>query len=112
MRHQPFPTEIDLELRAHPRSTRSILSHEIVVAVSRAWQARAFGTLFPMIFDLISPLSREECVQRLRSKADPAWSGAVTGSVGETSFRVRKRIYHRNSFQYSLSGKLVDDNGI
>lgn len=64
-----------------------------------------------MIFDLISPLSREECVQRLRSKADPAWSGSIVGSVGETSFRWRKRIYYRNSFQYSLSGKLIDDNG-
>jgi hypothetical protein len=64
-----------------------------------------------MVFDLTSPLSREECVQRLRSKADPAWSGAVIGSVGETSFRLRKRIYYRNSFQYSLSGKLIDDNG-
>jgi hypothetical protein len=64
-----------------------------------------------MIFDLISPLSREECVQRLRMKADPAWSGTVIGSVGQTSFRLRKRIGYRNSFQYSLSGKMIDDNG-
>jgi hypothetical protein len=64
-----------------------------------------------MIFDLISPLPCEECVQRLRMKADPAWSGSVVGSVGETSFRWRKRIGYRNSFQYSLSGKLINDNG-
>jgi hypothetical protein len=64
-----------------------------------------------MAFDLISPLSREECVRRLRSKIDPAWGGTVVGSVSETSFRLRKRIYYRNSFQYSLSGKLIDDNG-
>src|SRR5665213_2701447 len=64
-----------------------------------------------MAFDLISPLSREECVQRLRSKIDPAWGGTVVGSVGDTSFRLRKPIYYRNSFQYSLSGRLIDENG-
>ncbi len=46
-------------------------------------------------------------------KTDPAWGGAgtVVGSVRETSFRLRKRIYYRNSFQYSLSGELIDDHG-
>ena len=62
-----------------------------------------------MVIDLISPLPRGECVQRLKMKADPAWSGAVIGSVGEASFRLRKRIFYRNSFQASLSGKLIDD---
>ena len=33
----------------------------------------------------------------------------VTGSVTETSFRLRKRIYYRNSFQASLSGEMIDD---
>jgi hypothetical protein len=64
-----------------------------------------------MVFDLISPLSREECVSTLKMKTDAAWGGTVAGSVNETSFRLRKRIYYRNSFQYSLSGKLIDDNG-
>jgi hypothetical protein len=82
----------------------------MVAAASLAWQIKA-GGLPPMAFDLISPLSREACVSRLRSKTDPAWSGAVVGSIGETSFRLRKRIYYRNSFQYSLSGKLIDHNG-
>jgi hypothetical protein len=64
-----------------------------------------------MAFDLISPLPREECVQRLKMKTDPAWSDAVAGSVGENSFRLRKRILYRNSFQASLSGRLIDDQG-
>lgn len=63
-----------------------------------------------MVIDLISPLSREECVRRLSSKTGTAWDGtAVIGSVGETAFRLRKRISYRNSFQASLSGKLIDD---
>jgi hypothetical protein len=71
-----------------------------------------FWDFIPMILDLISPLSREECVQRLRSKTGSAWDGStVIGSIGETSFRIRKRIFYRNSFQASLSGKLIDDNG-
>jgi len=64
-----------------------------------------------MAFDLISPLLREECVRRLRSNIDPAWGGTVVGSVGDASFRLRKQIYYRNSFQYSLFGRLNDDNG-
>jgi hypothetical protein len=64
-----------------------------------------------MVFDLISPLSRQDCVLRLKSKADPAWSDAVTGSVSETSFRLSRRIAYRNSFQPCLSGRFIDDNG-
>ena len=63
-----------------------------------------------MVIDLISPLPREECVQRLRMNTGSAWDGAtVIGSVGENSFRLRKKIFYRNSFQASLSGKFVDD---
>jgi hypothetical protein len=64
-----------------------------------------------MVFDLISPLSRQDCVLRLKSKADPAWSDAVRGSVGENSFRLSRRIPYRNSFQPCVSGTFVDDNG-
>jgi hypothetical protein len=71
-----------------------------------------FWDFASMVIDLMSPLPREECVQRLRSKTGSAWDGStVIGSVGETSFRLRKRIFYRNSFQASLSGKLIDDNG-
>jgi hypothetical protein len=50
---------------------------------------------------LVSPLPRQECVSRLKMKTDSGWGGAaaVVGSVGE------------NSFQYSLSGELIDDHG-
>ena len=64
-----------------------------------------------MTVDLISPLSVEECVQRLRFKTAEGWSGSVVGSVGETSFRLRKRIGYRNSFQISLYGKIIAENG-
>lgn len=64
-----------------------------------------------MIVDLISPLSAEECVQRLRFKTAEGWSGSVVGSVGATSFRLRKRIGYRNSFQISLYGKIIDESG-
>lgn len=64
-----------------------------------------------MVFDLISPLSRQDCVLRLKSKADPAWSDAVRGSIGEHSFRLSRRIPYRNSFQLCVSGTFSDDNG-
>jgi hypothetical protein len=64
-----------------------------------------------MTVDLISPLSAEECVQRLRFKTAEGWSGSVVGSVGETSFRLRKRIGYRNSFQTSLYGKIIAEDG-
>ncbi len=71
-----------------------------------------FWDFISMVLDLISPLPREECVRRLSSKVGTAWDGStVIGSVGETSFRLRKRIFYRNSFQASLSGKLIDDSG-
>jgi hypothetical protein len=63
-----------------------------------------------MALALMSPLPREECAQRLRMNTGTAWDGAtVIGFVGENSFRLRKRISYRNSFQASLSGKLIDD---
>jgi hypothetical protein len=64
-----------------------------------------------MTVDLISPLPAEECVQRLRFKTAEGWSGSVIGSIGETSFRLRKRIGYRNSFQTSLYGKIIAENG-
>jgi hypothetical protein len=64
-----------------------------------------------MVFDLMSPLSRQDCELRLKSKADPAWSDAVRGSVSENSFRLSRRISYRNSFQPCLSGTFIDDNG-
>jgi hypothetical protein len=83
-----------------------------MAAAPAAWQVTAFGILSSMVLDLISPLPRVECVARLRSKVGTAWDGStVIGSVNENSFRLRKRIFYRNSFQASLSGKLIDDNG-
>jgi hypothetical protein len=60
-----------------------------------------------MVIDLISPLSREECLSRLIAAVIER--STVTGSVTQTSFRLSKRIYYRNSFQASLSGKMTDE---
>lgn len=52
---------------------------------------------------LISPLSAESCVERLRAAIDSDFtlfgSKPFVGSVGGTSGRLRKRIGYRNSFQ-------------
>jgi hypothetical protein len=60
-----------------------------------------------MVIDLISPLPREECLSRLIAAVIDRTT--VTGSISKTSFRLRKRIYYRNSFQASLSGQLIDE---
>jgi hypothetical protein len=68
-----------------------------------------------MRFDLISPLPLRECVRRLRTATDGVWaiggSKPVQGTVRDTSIRLRKRIFYRNSFQCWLSAKLAEDNG-
>lgn len=71
----------------------------------------------PNSFDLISPLARDECVRRLRANTESSWFPAVfsnkpvSGHVEDTSFRIRKRIAYRNSFQPHLSGELSDEDG-
>jgi hypothetical protein len=71
----------------------------------------------PKSFDLISTLACDECVRRLRANTGSWWFPAVfsnkpvAGHVKETSFRIRKRIAYRNSFQPHLSGELCDDSG-
>ncbi len=68
-----------------------------------------------MSFDLISPLPLKECLRRLRAATDGRWAIAgdkpVLGYVGDTSIRLRKRIWYRNSFQCWLSAKLNEENG-
>jgi hypothetical protein len=62
--------------------------------------------------ELYSPLSRDECVRRLKSVIDPWWkifgSGEAIGGVSKTHFRARQRIWYRNSFQTVLHAKLED----
>jgi small subunit ribosomal protein S21 len=73
-------------------------------------------------FDLMSQLTREECVLRLRAKTESRWSeslwfaGAlsnkpVVGRVGNTSFRIRKRVLSPNVFQPHMNGELLDEDG-
>jgi len=67
-------------------------------------------------FDLVSPLTRDECARRLREKTESGFlaifsNKPVAGHVGYTSFRIRKRIAYRNSFQPHLSGKLLNESG-
>ncbi|HEX4410058.1 MAG TPA: hypothetical protein VH206_14900 [Xanthobacteraceae bacterium] len=66
-----------------------------------------------MSFDLISPLPLRECVRRLRAAADRGWAVAgkkpVLGFIGETSIRLRRRVWNRGSFQCWLSAALSED---
>jgi hypothetical protein len=63
--------------------------------------------------ELKSPLSRNECVQRLRRELNAPWKifgdGPVMGTVSEASLRARKRIWYGNSFQTILSAVMSDD---
>ena len=73
--------------------------------------------MWPKSFDLMSPLARDECIRRLRAKTESWWFPAVfsnkpvAGHVEDCSFRIRKRIAYRNSFQPHLGGELHDEGG-
>jgi hypothetical protein len=73
------------------------------------------GAGIAMRLDLISPFPLRECVRRLRAATDGVWaisgSKPVQGTVRDTSIRLRRRIFARNSFQCWLSAKLIDDDG-
>jgi hypothetical protein len=67
-------------------------------------------------FDLVSPPTRDECVRRLQEKTESRFLAVfsnkpVAGHVGYTSFRIRKRIAYRNSFQPHVSGDLLNEGG-
>jgi hypothetical protein len=68
-----------------------------------------------MIVDLISALPRAECEKRLRQHVSSEWSlvtdAGVVGSIDGDGFRLRKKIYYRNSFQKHLYGVLSDAPG-
>jgi len=68
-----------------------------------------------MIVDLLSPHPRTECVQRLQANVASEWALVTTletvGVVDSTGFRIRKKIYYRNSFQQRLFGTLSDAPG-
>lgn len=65
-------------------------------------------------FDLITPLSRDEVVRRLRSRIDAVWKvfgeKSIVGRVRTSSFRLNVRLTYRNSFQSFLYGRLIDEN--
>jgi hypothetical protein len=61
--------------------------------------------------ELVSPLAREDVVRRLQAAVDSEWTFAgrkeAVGQIGADAFRLRARIFYRNSFQTFLFGKLV-----
>jgi hypothetical protein len=65
-----------------------------------------------MNVDLLSPLPRTECAQRLHQHVSSEWSlvtdSGVVGNVNGDTFVIRKKIYYRNSFQRRLYGQLSD----
>jgi len=73
---------------------------------------RALG-LETIAVELVSPLRRNECVQRLRDHVDAGFgiSGMrpVMGNVGETSFLLRQRTGYRNSFATVLRGTFEEE---
>ena len=68
-----------------------------------------------MIIDLHSPLTRAECAKRLHQHVSSEWSlltdSGVVGSIDGDSFRIRKKIYYRNSFQQYLHCQMSDAGG-
>jgi hypothetical protein len=66
---------------------------------------------------LMSPLSPEACMDRLRAETGSmwnplaAWTSPVRGSVNEHGFRIVKAIHYRNSMQSEATGKWVVAGG-
>ena len=63
-------------------------------------------------FDLMTPLSRREVLERLRHDVGTGWFSGdepVMGRVSDRSFSLRKRIGYRNSFQTNLRGRYVEE---
>jgi hypothetical protein len=65
--------------------------------------------------DFVSPLPAARCIERLRDVVDSPWifggTAPLIGRVDERTFRVRKRIGFRNSFQINLSATLTERDG-
>src|SRR5689334_12678733 len=74
---------------------------------------RALG-LETIVVELVSPLRRAECVERLRDHVDAGFgfSGMrpIMGNVGDTSFMLRQRTGYRNSFATVLRGTLEEES--
>jgi hypothetical protein len=68
-----------------------------------------------MNVDLLSPLPRAECAERLRRHVSSQFAlvtdSGVVGTVDGDSFVIRKRIQYRNSFQRRLYGQISDAPG-
>jgi uncharacterized membrane protein (DUF485 family) len=63
-------------------------------------------------FDLVTPLSEREIVERLRANVDTGWflgDKPAQGFVSEHSFSLRRRISYRNSFQTNLRGRFIEE---
>jgi hypothetical protein len=62
--------------------------------------------------ELVTPLSRAICVERLRENvSEPFYGqGAVFGRVKESGFWIERRIGYRNSFKTRLMADLAEGN--
>ena len=60
--------------------------------------------------ELVTPLSRAECVERLRENvSEPFYGqGSVFGRIKETTLWIEQRIGYRNSFKTRLMADLVE----
>jgi hypothetical protein len=63
--------------------------------------------------ELVSPLRREQCVERLRQSVGSPWmlfsTAYLVGYVREDAMTLRRKIRYRNSFQTILRARLRDD---
>lgn len=73
------------------------------------------GAIMPRRHDLISPLSPDEVSRHLKATVASEWTffsdKPFRGKVDERSFRIRKNIGYRNSFQTHLYGTLHVEGG-
>ena len=60
--------------------------------------------------ELVTPLSRAECVERLRENvSEPFYGqGTVFGRIKEAAFWIEQRIWYRNSFKTRLMANLIE----
>jgi hypothetical protein len=64
-------------------------------------------------FTLVTHLSPDECVARLKDTVDPPWNiggmNEAIGTVGRT-FRIRRHIAYRNAWLTFLVGRIEDSD--
>jgi hypothetical protein len=84
------------------------MGFDVLEKVDRQWCA-----IFGPGLELRSPLTPDQCCDRLRQSTDPLWklfgSKAVLGNVRGQKFSGYKRIYYGNSFRTFVFARIIPD---